>query len=351
MFHALTDDQPARGYSYVLSTYSTLKVADEGADAFERMTAVYNAFENTQELVRLLQMVYHNVRHYFQIQTELLDINKVLASHFDDFGQKVVETYIRPLKVKDSVPKYKIPIQIILNRWIEDDEILYSISNAAFQDKRGSTVDACRDDILTKIYWVKERYESLERDYLDEIDIQVRRYTRATTQKIENLTNRDQNIRGNLNYLLNALSRNRRSAALVDEIQDAFRIYEQSFLTEKSLWSSRKPRKRVLSEPILIEESKDVDISVINEVEELLRSKYGKEAVNAYMQLLFEQCPVLYTGDFGMNDDEDYLMSLLALLRSDDRDAFYTVTNLNSSFSKGVYTAPQLKFVRKEEKV
>ncbi len=351
MFHSLTDDQPTRGYSYVLSTYSTLKVADEGADAFERMTAVYNAFENTQELVRLLQMVYHNVRHYFQIQTELLDINKVLASHFDDFGQKVVETYIRPLKVKDSVPKYKIPIQIILNRWIEDDEILYSISNAAFQDKRGSTVDACRDDILTKIYWVKERYESLERDYLDEIDIQVRRYTRATTQKIENLTNRDQNIRGNLNYLLNALSRNRRSAALVDEIQDAFRIYEQSFLTEKSLWSSRKPRKRVLSEPILIEESEDVDISVINEVEELLRSKYGKEAVNAYMQLLFEQSSVLYTGDFGMNDDEDYLMSLLALLRSDDRDAFYTVTNLNSSFSKGVYTAPQLKFVLKEEKV
>lgn len=350
LFHQLTEDQPARGYSYVLSTYSTLKVADEGADAYERMTAVYNAYDNTQALVKLLQMVYHNVRHYFQLQIELQDVNKVLAAHFDDFGQKVVETYIRPLKVKDSVPKYKVPILIILNRWIEDDAILYSISNAAFQDQRGGSVDACRSDLLTKIYWVKERYESLERDYLDEIDSQVRRYTRATTQKIENLTNRDQNIRGNLNELLTALSRNRRSSALVEQIQDAFQLYEQSFLTEKSLWSSRRPRKRSLTEPILIEEESGPDEEARHEAEELLHARYGKQAVREYMQQLFAQSPVVYSGDFGLEDDEGYLMSILAMLMSEDRDSFYQADSLESSLVNGIYTVPQLKFSRREGK-
>lgn len=96
----------------------------------------------------------------------------------------------------------------------------------ALADRRGDTPENCRADLLRKIYWIQECYDNLERDYLDEIDAQVRRYTRAATQKIENLTNRDQNIRGNLHTVLTALSRNRRAADLVDTIQPVFRLYE-----------------------------------------------------------------------------------------------------------------------------
>ena len=84
-----------------------------------------------------------------------------------------------------------------------------------------------------RIFWIDERYDNIEHDYLDEIDAQVRRYTRAATQKVENLTNRDQNVRGNLNVLLTALSRNRRAGDLVDRIQPVFQLYEQSFLSVK----------------------------------------------------------------------------------------------------------------------
>ena len=98
--------------------------------------------------------------------------------------------------------------------------LLIAMANAALQDKReADTLENCRADLLRKIFWIEERYDNLEHDYLDEIDAQVRRYTRAATQKIENLTNRDQNVRGNLNALLTALSRNRRAADLVDQIQ------------------------------------------------------------------------------------------------------------------------------------
>ena len=149
-------------------------------------------------------------------------------SHFDDFGQKVMEAYIRPLKIKDSVPKYRISIQNVLNDWAENDELLIAMANAALADRRGDTPENCRADLLRKIYWIQECYDNLERDYLDEIDAQVRRYTRAATQKIENLTNRDQNIRGNLHTVLTALSRNRRAADLVDTIQPVFRLYAYS---------------------------------------------------------------------------------------------------------------------------
>lgn len=174
LFHQLRDDSPIRGYSYVFGTYSALKVASEGATIYDKMAAVYSAYDNTQSLIKLLQMVYHNVKHFFQIQVEMQEVNTVLASHFDDFGQKVVEAYIRPLKIKDSVPKYRVPIQAILNSWLEDDDTLMAMANAALQDKRESTLEACRSDLLQKIFWVKERYDCIENDYLDEIDQQVR---------------------------------------------------------------------------------------------------------------------------------------------------------------------------------
>ena len=176
LFHQLRDDSPMRGYSYVFGTYSTLKVADEGDSVYDKMAAVYSAYDNTQALIKLLQMVYHNVKHFFQMQINMREVNQVLASHFDDFGQKVVEAYIRPLKIKDSVPKYRVPIQTILNGWLGDDAQLTDMANAALQDRREATLENCRSDLLRKMFWIKERYDSIPSDYLDEIDRQVRRF-------------------------------------------------------------------------------------------------------------------------------------------------------------------------------
>ena len=115
----------------------------------------------------------------------------------------------------------------------------------------------------------------MEHDYLDEIDAQVRRYTRAATQKVENLTNRDQNVRGNLNALLSALSRNQRMGDFVDRIQPVFQLYEQSFLSEKSLWYRKRPGKRAKAAPVIIQEtSPDEDAAA--QAAQLLRSEYGR---------------------------------------------------------------------------
>ena len=212
------------------------------------------------------------------------DVNQVLASHFNEFGQKVVEAYIRPLKIKDSVPKYRVPIQSVLRSWAEDDALLLAMANAALQDKRGDTVENCRSDLLQKIFWIDERYDNIEHDYLDEIDAQVRRYTRAATQKVENLTNRDQNVRGNLNVLLTALSRNRRAGDLVDRIQPVFQLYEQSFLSEKSLWYRKRPEKRTRAATVLIQETAS-DADAAAQAAQLLRSEYGRAAIAAYVQV------------------------------------------------------------------
>ena len=349
LFHQLRDDSPMRGYSYVFGTYSALKVASEGTSVYDRMAAVYSAYDNTQSLIKLLQMVYHNVKHFFQLQINMQQVNTVLASHFDDFGQKVVEAYIRPLKIKDSVPKYRVPIQKILTGWLEDDALLTAMSNAALQDRRGSDLNACRSDLLRKIFWVKERYDNIEHEFLDEIDQQVRRYNRATTQKIENLTNRDHNVRGNLNYLLTALSRNRRASELVEQIQPAFQLYEQSFLSEKSVWYRKRPGKRTKAAPVLIQEG-EIDPEMARQAQLLLHSEYGRSEIAAYVEQWLGEAEVCYSEDLNLEDDKAYIMSLLAVLTGGDRSSTYTVRELEGVYSENGYAIPRLQIKRREEK-
>ena len=349
LFHQLRDDSPVRGYSYVFNTYSSLKVANEGGNVYEKMAAVYSAYENTSELIKLLQMVYHNVKRYFRMQSDMQDVNQVLASHFDDLGQKVIEAYIRPLKIKDSVPKYRVPIQSVLKNWAEDDALLLAMANAALQDKRGDTVENCRSDLLQKIFWVDERYDNLEHDYLDEIDTQVRRCTRAATQKVENLMNRDQNVRGNLNVLLTALSRNRRAGDLVDQMQPAFQLYEQSFLSEKSLWFRKRPGKRTKAAPVLIQEP-NPDADAIAQAGKLLRSEYGRAAIAAYVRGWLGDAEIREFKDLEIQDDKAYIMSLLAVLTSQDPSAQYQIKELEGTFSEYGYSIPQMQIRRKEKK-
>lgn len=346
LLHQLTNEEPLRGYSYVFGTYSTLKVAQEGANTYDKMMAVYSAYENTQHLIDLLKTVYHNVRHFFQLQIDMQNINQVLATHFDDFGQRVVEAYIRPLKIKDSVPKYRVPIQTILDNWLEDENVILAMANAALQDKRGETLTDCRSDLLSKIFWIKDRYDSIESDYLEEIDQQVRRYTRATTQKIENLTNRDQNMRGNLNFLLTALSRNRRAGETVEEIQAAFQLTEQTAISGKSLWFRKRPAKRGALDPVLVEDP-PIDEAAAQQLEKMMHSRYGKTAVENYMRQKFGQAEVCYSKDIAPEDDYTYIMSILATL---EKKGFYHLEILPGTYTNIDYAIPQLKFVRKEEK-
>ena len=348
VFHQLRDDSPVRGYSYVFGTYSTLKVAADSENIYDKMAAIYSAYDNTRSLIDLLQMVYHNVKHYFQIQVKMQEVNEVLASHFDDFGQKVVEAYIRPLKIKDSVPKYRVPIQAVLTGWLEDEPLLLALSNAALQDRRGGTLEECRRDLLQKIFWVKDRYDSIEHEYLDEIDRQVRRYTRATTQKLENLTNRDHNVRGNLNYLLTSLGRNHRASELVEQIQPVFQFYEQSFLSEKSLWHRKRPGKRAKAAPVLIEDQ-ELDAGVEAQAVELLRTEYNRSAVSRYVEQWLGERGICYSKDLVLSDDKAYIMSMLAVLTGQDPEAGYLVRELVGNYTQGQYTIPQLQITRRKE--
>lgn len=346
LLHDFTHENVSRGASYVFGTYSTLKVATENKNVNDLMLAVYSAYDNTMQLRDLLKSIYHNVRRFCQMQAELYNVNDILATHFDDFGQNVIEKYIRPLKIKDSVPKYRGAIEAYLDNCLED-KLLEALAQAAYKDKRADSVYGCQADLKKKILWVKDMYDNLETEYIDEIDLQVRRYTRATTQKLENLLNRDQNVRANIDYILRKLVQKRQSAALLARLQPAFALPSQRYLAEKSLWQTKRIVKRERAVPVVLEDE-PVDVSVQQEAEKMFACAFSQQAVNDFVLQLLEQHQVVYTEDWAVQNDHDYIMHLMALVKYDEKNSPYKLETLEGELTAAGYSLPQLCFSRKE---
>ena len=200
---------------------------------------------------------------------------------------------------------------------------------------------------LGKFIYLLDAYDDLEHDYLDEIDAQVRRYTRAATQKIENLTSREQNVRGDLDAVLTALSHSRRADGLTDRLRPVFQLYEQSYLSEKSLWYRKRPGKRSRAAAVLIEEN-ETDAASAAQAAALLHSEYGRAAVAACVQGWLGDRDTCLSADIPLENDRDYVMSLLAVLSGGSRRAAYQVEELGGSVCENGYSIPKVQFSRKE---
>ena len=349
-FSDLTTESTISGFSFVYDTYASLKSAKEEGGAYEKMMAVYGAYDKTQSLINTLKTVYHNINHFCQEQMDMTDVNKVLAAHYDHFSQKIIEQYIRPLKVKDSVPKYKIPIMNVLDLWLLDNDVLNEMANSAVLDKRGPTIAHCKQEIIHDIYYVKDTYEKIEREYIQEIDSKVRKYTRATTQKIEYLTNSDKNLRGNLIFLLQHMAKHPRDTDLLDQVQETFQLFEQQFISEKSLYTRKRGKDRLSNNRLLIEnEPEDFTDQAKETYASILNNQYSKIRVQKFVSCLLGQSGVAYSKDISMEDDSAYVLSLLAVLNSADRDSFYRVEFLEGEIQQNKYEIPNVRFVRKEQ--
>ena len=147
--------------------------------------------------------------------------------------------------------------------------------------------------------------------------------------------------------MLTALSHSRRADGLTDRLRPVFQLYEQSYLSEKSLWYRKRPGKRSRAAAVLIEEN-ETDAASAAQAAALLHSEYGRAAVAACVQGWLGDRDTCLSEDIPLENDRDYVMSLLAVLSGGSRRAAYQVEELGGSVCENGYSIPKVQFSRKE---
>lgn len=351
LLYDIANVSESENFAYVYSTYSSLKLANETRDPFEMITALNDGAERTEHLVESLKSVYHSITYYNQQLINTLNVNNVLRSHYEIYQEEVVSRILRPLKIKDSVPKYKIPMQNILKKWIVEDDVINNMVQYRLSKQNDNDEDKIRNDILRKIYYIIDTYDDLDKKFISVIDEKNRRYTRATTQKIDYLINSDQSVKGNLISLLKYFSDDEKTDKAFMLINNSFELYEQSFISDESLYEKKKAIKRTRnSELIMTEEPIDFEVKAKAMAMQVLNNKYSKKNVNDYVDKLFGDKKEITSCDIVIENDDAYIMTLLSVVQANDRGSKYTIEFADGNVLSGKYEIPLMTYRKRGAK-
>ncbi len=346
----LTNSSGAENFAYVYSTYSSLKTSDETKDPKEMVTALLDAEKRTKQLVESLTAVFHDIKYYNQLLVNQASVNQVLLDHFSKYQSDVVEKILLPLKVRDSVPKYKLPIKNILQSWLVYPDTM-DIMVRYLQRTNGGEPAEIQEELCSKIYYIISTYDLLETDYIDPIDERNHRYTRSTAQKIDYLINSDRTIKGTLVSLLHSLSDSSMTEDKLNKAQGLFSIYELGYISQDSLYQRKKgkPRER-RSELVMSDDSEKFREKAEQAAKAMLNKRFSREKVNSFVMGLLGDKDSASISDISSMNDETYVLTLLSVANSKSKYRSYDIEISENSFRLGDYEIPQITYIRRKTK-
>lgn len=185
--------------SYVYSTYSVLRTANEDRDYL--YPALHSAYENTQALLDSLRSLLHNIHKFYRSLQQRSDIRELLAEHFDGYQVLVATKTYHPLKTVDSVHRFRPRILSILRQWMVDGDALEQLVQSMATHRSGFHEMEARYEIIRMIQFIIDSLESMD-SFLREIDRRNSAYSRASVERIQYLLNTDRDVKGKLIEIL-----------------------------------------------------------------------------------------------------------------------------------------------------
>lgn len=344
LLYSFTDDTVREYNSYVYSTYSALRTADTERDDF-MYNALMTAHENTLKLVDELKTLHNNIRRYHQSLNEYVTANDVLRGHFDEYKELIMDRIYHPLKTLDSVPRFKVPIIRIISGWLTSPEILQKLASQAIQRGKYKSMDDGLNDLIFKMEEIRDIYEGID-GMLDEIDRKNAAYTRASIEKMQYLLNTDRSIKGKLAGILAASADD--PAGLAELLADGIALYRQNYIDEKSLYVRPRRNEKKEGNPLKLEKpDESVGENAIKAFLERAKKLYGHQKIVAFVDRLMSGRHVLNSSEIRLSNDEEFILLILAALKSGEKGVFYNVEYEKGYHDCDGYTIPHMRFIRR----
>lgn len=344
LLYDLSSERIKEYNSYVYATYAALQNSKENPDYLYQ--ALQAAYQNTVKLVDELKLLFNNIKRYHQRITDQLNVNDLLAEHFDRYKEQVVDTIYYPLKTIDSVPRFKYAILSVLNGWLLDDKMIsdiveQGISRHIFPDEENG-----KEEVLSMINSIADTYDSIE-TMITDIDRKHVEYTSASIDRIRYMMNADRSAKGKLVELLKHVG----EKEIYFEMNRAAQAYRHSFMDMQSLYDRVKRTVKTEGKPLPLqerEENPDLVQSFLSDV----RKQYSNQKIDDYIEGCFKGRPEFCTEDLTMEGPEDFILFLLGTLRGRERSAGYRAEFGEGNVDCQGYSLPRIRFVKKKaEKV
>lgn len=350
LLFSFTDESIKEYNSYVYSTYSDLKTADQERDDY-MYTALMNAYDKTIQLVDEIKTLHNNIRRYHQALNEYATVNDVLKGHFDGYKNLIMDKIYHPLKTFDSVPRFKAPIMKILSGWLADYNLRKKMAEQAVLRGKYHTDSEAMDDIVLKIGAISDTYEKLD-VMLEEIDKKNSAYTRASIEKMRYLLNSDRSIKGKIVDLLMKLplSTVEDQENIIKNLNDIVALFHQGYLDEKSLFIRAAKSAKIEGKPL--EAAHPLAGEGDHALAEFLtkaKQSYNHARIMQFMAQIMSGRSVITSSEIPLPDDASFILVMLGTLKGEEKDVFYQVEFGEGYLENNGYRLPKMRFIRKEK--
>ncbi|ASA22374.1 Wadjet anti-phage system protein JetA family protein [Paenibacillus donghaensis] len=342
-------DQTLHEYnSLVFATYSGLKQAKNEHQG-QMYEAVLSAKTNTEQLTYELKRLYHGIRSYLRRIQEQSEVNVLLKNHFEEY-KRMSDSIYHPIKTMDSIHRYMVPIQEILTDILADEELMDGMRSRAMTIRKYENDDEAGQEIISSIDYVLDVYQSIG-GIVNEIDRKHSTYTKSSIEKIQYLMTADQSIKGKLVELLKAYSNSSdtKRSVIVEMLEQHIRVNRQEFIDGKSLYHKNVRSRRVYSEPLEITDDNTFSNAAMTGMLQQIKIGYPVARIRKYVNSLFKENESSISSEtISINNDEDFILLILAMVRANERGMDYKVQINNGRLDRNGYIIPNMTISKRE---
>ncbi len=351
MIRLLLDLEAMEGKEYnslVFSSYSGLKQAY--VEKSDRMyEALMAAQRNTTELLSDLKSLYHNIRYYHQIIGDAVSVNQLLHDYYDEY-KRLLDRIYHPIKTMDSLPLYRQPILDILNTLLVDDDMLDRTVARMVKIRPELVEDDAREMLLQDIARLQNAYSSVE-DILQQIDRKHRAYTRESVDSIKYRMSADHSIAGKLTELLQSYAgagAGKPKEEMLTLLQRGIQCENQAFADTNSLWKPTVRSRRPGAPTRRIEDpSPEAERELLAQFHAGAAQRYSAANAWRYLDRALADKSELTTDTLALDNDTEFILLLIATVRSGDRISPYGIEFLPGQVESGGYRLPRMRIYKK----
>ena len=352
---SLTEDAQQEYGRHAFFAYTMLKSADtlrRGEPDQSRLDEAWMALEQAareaEKLLDALKTLRNNIRRYHRRLSEAISTEAILKGHFDEFQVLVNERIYHPLKTRDAVQRYKVPVLGLCDSLLSDAGFLNQLAANAEQEPA-----LAHEQLFQWLRLVYDVFASVDA-LLGDIDQKNRAYTRASADRLLTMLNEEENMRGYLIKLIAGarhLTPDRRQVLLQSPV-----LFHQGALGRDSLYMRAMPRINKDEKPLAIDpaaEAGSLQAQQGHAIEQFLRdtaNRYSQQRVIDYVLGLLEGRDTIGSEEIELVSDEAYILTLLAVVRQYERQMPYQIRLAEPArmTGNGPYRVPVMTISRKQ---
>lgn len=309
------------------------------------LICIQNAYESTQRLLTNLNIVFAKIKSYYAAVLANTKPEELLSGHFTGYIRDVVDKLIFPIKVDDSVDRFKGPILSALYDIQGDSALLEQIVSGALQTKRVATKEDGMDQALRKLAFIKSNFDDIE-SYISQLDDKNQTYIRITRQKLTYMLSMDTSIKGDIITILRDAKLRGEDDEMV--LNQCFELFDVKQITENSFYHPRMKHVRKRDDEVSIGPAAVVSQDEVNAIINTRASEYTPTKINDYAGRLLNGRISATSQEIALHGDDDYLMAIFLALNSTNHSSTYSFIPEDETVTRGRYSIPEFSIQKKD---